>query len=99
MSSFQDQTIASTSNQLTLTEEESFVFVSGLAGSSIRATYKNYEENPWWDSVYTLDENANYGALFCSFDANDTANTAECYFKDIDGNIPDSFTLISALNH
>ena len=93
MSSFKFQTVASTSNNLILTEGKSFSFVSGLGGESIRATRNNSGNNPWWASVYSRDENANFGALFCSFGVNGDENEAECYFKNIDGLIVDSFTI------
>ena len=94
MSSFQNQTVASTSNTLTVEEGKSFVFVSGLGGASIR---DQELDGPWWASIYTATQGANYGALFCTFF--DTAEDhASCYFKDIDGVVPDQFELVSAVN-
>ncbi len=98
MSSFESQTIASFSDKLTLSPGESFVFVSGIAGKGIRPQQDDLGSNPWWASVYTSDENANPGALFCSFNANDNEREAVCYFKDIEGNIVDYFTLLSQIN-
>ena len=99
MSSFEFQTVASNSNHLILSEGESFAFVSGLGGASIRPQVDNLGSNSWWASVYTSDEGANYGALFCSFNLNGNENNASCYFKDIEGNIVDSFTIVSYRNH
>ena len=98
MSSFEFQTIADTSNHLVLSKGKSFAFVSGLGGLSIRPQVDGLGANPWWASVYTTDENAQFGALFCSFNLNNNKKYAECYFKDIDGNIVDSFSLTSQLN-
>lgn len=98
MSSFESQTIAATSNHLVLSKGKSFAFVSGLGGLSIRPQVDGLGANPWWASVYTTDENAQFGALFCSFNSNNNEKDAECYFKDIDGNIVDSFNLTSELN-
>lgn len=98
MSSFESQTIASKSNRLILSEGESFAFVSGLGGISIRPQVDNLGSNPWWASVYTSDEGANYGALFCSFNVKSNDKEAACYFKNIDGNVVDSFTIIKQLN-
>lgn len=98
MSSFEFQTIASNSNHLILSKGKSFAFVSGLGGQSIRPQVDYLGSNPWWASVYTSDENANYGALFCSFNLNGNKNEAACYFKDIAGNVIDSFTIYSQLN-
>ena len=97
MSHFESQTIASTSNNLVLSEGASFAFVAGLGGASIRPQIDGLGTNPWWASVYTADENANFGALFCSFNVNGSEDEAACYFKDIDGNIVDSFNLTSQI--
>lgn len=66
----------------------SFAFVSGLGGVPIR---EQQLSGDWWASVYTSTQNANYGALFCTF----KDRTADCYFKDVAGLIPDQFTLES----
>ncbi|MDH5472774.1 MAG: metallophosphoesterase [Gammaproteobacteria bacterium] len=97
MSRFEQQVIASFSDHLTLKPGESFAFVSGLAGVSINTQLDGLGSNPWWASVYTSAENANYGALFCTFNPNRNETEANCYFKDIAGNIVDSFVLISEL--
>jgi hypothetical protein len=97
MSHFESQTIASTSNNLILSEGASFAFVSGLGGKGIRTKIGGLGANHWWASVYTADENANFGALFCSFNVNGSEDEAVCYFKDIEGNIVDSFNLISRI--
>ncbi len=93
MNNFETQSIASTANTLVIEEGRSFAFVSGLGGSSIRR--QGRRDEPWWASVYTSDQDANFGALFCTFFVNSKPNRARCYFKDIDGNVPDKFELIS----
>lgn len=98
MSNFELQTIASFSDYLTLSPGESFAFVSGLGGKSIRPQVDGLGSNPWWASVYTSDENARPGALFCAFNSNGNEREATCYFKDIAGNIVDHFVLVSQLN-
>ena len=95
MDSFKKQRVASTSNNLSIEAGKSFAFVSGLGGHSIRAQVRL--NDPWWASIYTFDQGANFGALFCTFFADGIANRAKCYFKDIDGNIPDRFELINRL--
>ncbi|MBI2337477.1 MAG: metallophosphoesterase [Deltaproteobacteria bacterium] len=97
MSNIENQTVVSTSSTLTLDAGQTFVFVSGLGGNSIRAQNDSLAANPWWASVYTSTQNANFGALFCIFNYQGTENTAHCYFKDIDGSTPDTFDLISNL--
>lgn len=96
MDNFETQSIVNFSSTLDLKPGQSFAFVSGLAGKSIRSQEDKLADNPWWASVYTSDQNANYGALFCTFD--DKGNgQASCYFKDIEGNIVDQFELTSNL--
>lgn len=95
MDSFETQRIASTSNTLVVEEGRSFVFVSGLGGHSSR---EQRRDGPWWASVYARDQDADFGALFCEFHVDGEPNRAGCYFKDIDGNVPDRFELISAAN-
>lgn len=97
MSSFEFQTIASNSNHLILSKGETFAFVSGLGGQGIRPEVDGLGSNPWWASVYTSDEEANFGALFCSFNLNGNEKEADCYFKDIEGKIVDFFTITSEL--
>ena len=91
MNSFENQTIASTSTTLTVEGGKTFVFVSGLGGRSIRDQDDALAANPWWASVYTSEQSANYGALFCTFNQGGVENLANCYFKDIDGVTVDDF--------
>lgn len=96
MNNFETQSISSTSNTLVIDKGTSFAFVSGLGGESIRRQRRR--NDPWWASIYTYDQQANFGALFCTFFVNSESNRASCYFKDIDGDIPDKFELISKVN-
>ncbi len=91
MKEFATQQVASSDNPLRLEKGRTFAFVSGLGGDSIR---NQFLDGAWWASVYTAKQKANYGALFCTFGA-PTANAASCYFKNIDGRIPDRFDLLS----
>ena len=90
-------------NKLRINDDSTFVFVSGLGGKSIRAQERclpvsyPYGCNEEWASVYTSDQDATYGALFCTFSAGGQPNKAYCYFKDIDGRIIDEFTITSFL--
>jgi acid phosphatase len=95
MSSFQNQTIASTANPLQISRGQSFAFVSGLGGDVVRPQLLN---GPWWASIWTSDQGADYGALFCTFGVNDEPNRARCYFKDISNHIPDQFDILSGVN-
>ena len=96
MDNIEAQSIASTSSTLGIEKGKTFVFVSGLGGQSIRGTKPPLDTNPWWASVYTSVQGANFGALFCAFNYQGVGNQAHCYFKDIDGNVPDVFDVVSA---
>ena len=101
LSSMQSQTIASTAEPLVLRrdvavtpadEGRSFAFVSGLGGESIR------DQNvfgAWFASVYTSTQGATYGALFAVFHVGADPRMARFYFKDLDGNVIDEFTVRS----
>ena len=77
------------------------VFVSGLGGASIRDQERcESYEYPYgckgeWASIYTSDQDANFGALFCTFNVDGVPDKASCYFKDILGNVPDTFEITS----
>ena len=92
LADFETQTVASTANTLVLEKGRSFAFVSGLGGREVR---EQKLSGDWWASIYTATQNADHGALFCTFNVNNQPDRAECYFKDIQGRTPDSFTLIS----
>ena len=95
MSSFENQVVASTSDTLEIDAGQSFAFVSGLGGASVRPQNPDRAGNPWWATVFRKDQGANFGALFCSFNHRGVFNRARCYFKAIDGTIADSFDVIA----
>ena len=70
------------------------MFVSGLGGKNIR---DQELDGPWWASIYTSDQGAKHGALFCTYFVNGAPNQASCYFKNVDGEVPDQFGLVSAV--
>ncbi len=86
LSDFENQTIVHKSNDMTLQPGQSFAFVSGLGGWQVRPQLRGGD---WWASIYTATQGATHGALFCSFED----KTADCYFKAIDGAVPDQFSL------
>lgn len=101
LSSMINQTIASTGNTMTLTKGNSFAFVSGLGGHSVRPQILS---GAWWASIsaatclsgdQVCQPNAKLGALFGVFNVDGQPNKAFFYFKDISGRIVDSFTVIS----
>ncbi|MGH7455887.1 MAG: hypothetical protein ACRENG_31310, partial [bacterium] len=101
LSSCQNQTVASTSDTLALSEDapatradegKTFVFVSGLGGKSVR----NQElAGDWWASIYTSNQDANYGALFGIFNYEGREGLAKFYFKNIEGVVIDEFYVTS----
>jgi len=97
MDNFENQSIASMSKTLMIEKGKTFAFVSGLGGRSIRNQNDTLASNNWWASVYTAKQDANFGALFCIFSYKNITNHAYCYFKDIEGRIPDEFYVISRL--
>jgi Big-like domain-containing protein/cohesin domain-containing protein/calcineurin-like phosphoesterase family protein len=104
LSSIMNQTVASPSNTLTLTPGNSFVFVSGLGGQNIR---DQVVTGPWIAKIYAnpclagdtiCQPNAVSGAMFGVFNVDGQQNKANFYFKDINGQIIDSFTVISQVD-
>ena len=95
MDNFETQSIASTSNTLRIEKGKTFVFVSGFGGRNIKDQDDDLAAKDWWAAVYTARQGANFGALFCTFNETGVENKAHCYFKDIDGKIPDQFDVIS----
>ena len=103
LSSFQNQTVASTSNTLILVsdnpstpsdEGRSFAFVSGLGGNGI---YSQTRSGAWWASIYTSTQGATYGALFGVFNYQGNPRLAHFYFKNINGTIVDDFFVQSSV--
>jgi PKD repeat protein len=94
LSRMEDRTVASTSDTLRITEGETFAFVSGLGGRSIRDQERSGD---WWASIDTSTQNATHGALFGVFNIEGRDDMAFFYFKDIDGNVVDAFWVVSAV--
>lgn len=88
LNNFETQSVAHTNSTLALTKGQSFAFVSGLGGDSVRPQQRGGE---WWASIYTATQNATFGALFCTY----SEKTADCYFKALNGAEPDQFKLIA----
>jgi hypothetical protein len=82
--------IIQSTSTLPLSPGQTFIFVSGLGGHSIRPQVL---QAPHWASVYSSTQDANFGALFCTFNVHGNTNKAHCYFKDIDGRIADRFDI------
>lgn len=107
LSSTQNQIVDSACpdrNNLCVTSGSTFVFVSGLGGRSVRnqercfpSTYP-YGCKGEWASMYTSDQGGKAGALFIEFNVDGDPQKARGYFKDIDGNVIDSFNITSGVS-
>lgn len=75
----------------------SFTFTNGLGGHSVRKQFlcKKKGSCPFWAKIYTRDQGAKPGALFCSFNAGGVEDRAKCYFKNIKNQIIDEFEIQS----
>ena len=104
LSNTETQTIDSSwsdANDVRVAPGSTFAFVSGLGGQNIRdqercntPDYYPYECSEW-ANIYTSNQNANHGSLFCVFNLDGQEDRAYCYFKNISGNIVDSFHVTS----
>ncbi|MBI4312180.1 MAG: phytase, partial [Chloroflexi bacterium] len=88
---------------LNVGEGSTFAFVSGLGGRSIRDQSRclpstpPYGCNGEWASIYTSTQGAKFGALFIEFNVDGNPKKARGYFKNIAGEVIDSFTVTSSL--
>ncbi|KAJ3397493.1 hypothetical protein HDU92_007156 [Lobulomyces angularis] len=76
---------------LNLSPGFSFVTLSGLGGNSIRPWQDGLQLKEWWSANAAEDNNAQYGAVFCTFNINNDENLAKCEFIDINGKLWDKF--------
>jgi len=81
-------------NTMQLSNGESFLFVSGLGGKSIRDWQNNAQNNPWWAKCASSNNGVNYGALLCTI----TNTSGTCQQTDITGKIWDTFTFYPPQN-
>lgn len=89
-------------NELCVGPGRTFVNVVGLGGNSVRpqlrclpATFP-YGCSQEWASIYTSNQNGNYGAQFITFNVDGDPTKAVGYFKDVAGNVIDNFTVKAA---
>lgn len=94
LSDFAAQTVADRSETLHIDRGKTFVFVNGIAGKSMRRI-RRLPIGDWWARYYTTDNASSYGALFGTFGVGGRPDVAEFYFKDIDGRVIDTFTVVS----
>ncbi len=101
LSDMSSQTVVG--EDLVISEGETFAFVTGIGGSSIRdqercvPTTWPYGCNGTWASIYASQQGATHGALFIEFNVEGNPRLARGYFKDIDGIVPDEFLVLSAV--
>jgi predicted phosphodiesterase len=88
-----ERAIVSKDNTLIVQPGETFVFHSGLGGAGIVPKTRT---GGWWAADWSkTDTKVAHGALFCTFNISGQNNRAECYFKDIEGSVPDRFNVIA----
>jgi hypothetical protein len=87
-----------------LSPGQTFVFVSGIGGDSIRAyDATRHDDDTWWASSYASNRwmmngvamtgTAAFGALFIRFHVDGNPHLARGYFKDVNDRIADTFTI------
>lgn len=78
---------------------KTFAVVSGLGGVGIRDQERclpitaPYGCKGEWASIYASDQGATYGALFIVFNDGGDPSKARGYFKNVDGDVIDSFDI------
>ena len=89
LSSMEEKKIANDSANFTVSEGQTFAFVSGLGG--IDKHRELHRPGPWWAKMYAAntDPQSNYGVLFATFHA----DRADFYFKNIEGVEIDAFSI------
>ncbi|MBI2096469.1 MAG: metallophosphoesterase [Candidatus Taylorbacteria bacterium] len=94
MESFEKGELALKETPLKISKGRSLNVISGLGGKSI---VEHGFRQKIWAKVYSKTEDAAFGALFCTFNIRNRPELANCYFKNIDGEIIDSFELQSQI--
>jgi hypothetical protein len=94
-------------NDVTLGFGKNFVFVQGLAGSSIRNECSGFGSRPWWaswaagngnkGSFGNPNQGSSYGYMACTFKPGGVANRADCFFEDVNGNRFDEYSIYSEI--
>ncbi len=85
-------------NILCVAAQKTFAFVSGLGGKSIRTQQRcgPTDTSPdcrIWAKIYTADQQADYGAMFITFNVGGDPTKAQGYFKNIQNQVVDTFTI------
>lgn len=73
----------------------SFIFDSSIGGKNIRAQNDIWAGKSYWAKVYTLTQNAKFGALFIEFNVDGHPNKARAYFKNIANQTIDGFEIMA----
>ncbi|PVV01462.1 hypothetical protein BB560_004117 [Smittium megazygosporum] len=86
-------------SHIDLNVKQSLNIVSGIGGYSVDKYFEDLKDNPWWASTLAKEDGVKAGAVLCTFHVEDDPNKAYCEFKDIDGKVWDSWTMISHIKH
>lgn len=90
LSSMSNKTVDSTQSPYLLSNGKTIAFVSGLGGTPPRK--QQQKDGNWWGKIYTATQDAKHGVLFGTF----YEKHADFYFKNVKGDIIDSFTVKKA---
>lgn len=90
LSDMENPTVVHYDSEMHITPGQTFAFVSGLGGIRARSQHR---DDDWWAAIYTSNQGATQGALFCDFSEYD----ASCYFKNTEGLVLDQFTLTNQI--
>jgi predicted phosphodiesterase len=100
----------SSGSSLCLGPGRSYVTVVGTGGTGLRSQvrctptastppYASLNTSdpscPIWASIYTTNQGANFGALFITFNVDGNPKKAHAYFKDIAGNVVDTYDIFA----
>jgi Calcineurin-like phosphoesterase len=94
LSNMTSQVVADNTSPYTISKGASMTIQTGLGGNSIRAQ-DTQAGLPYWGSVYTSNQGANYGASLCTFGATGDPRRADCVFRNINGVDVDAWTMFS----
>jgi hypothetical protein len=102
LTSMQNQTVDTTCSDpgsMCVGPDRTFAVVSGLGGNSVRpqtqclpATYP-YGCKQEWAFIYASNQSATFGALFLDFYVDGDPKKARGYFKNVDNQVVDEFTI------
>lgn len=93
---------------VTVGRNQTYLFVNGLAGSSVRNECSGFGSRPWWaswaagngnkGSFGNSNQGSSYGFMGCTFKPNGVANRADCFFEDVNGRRFDEYSVYTTMD-